>query len=87
MPEHSPEPWSVEEREAGNAAPRFWINHASAMAGEYVVAELNGECCLNAQADAERIVACVNALAGIEDPEEFVREAKELREAWEDYRA
>jgi hypothetical protein len=28
-----------------------------------------------------RIIACVNALAGIPDPAEFVRQAKEMREA------
>lgn len=30
------------------------------------------------KANAARIVACVNALAGIENPEEWVKEAKEL---------
>ena len=29
-----------------------------------------------ANANNKRIVACVNALAGIEDPEAFVKEAK-----------
>ena len=31
--------------------------------------------------DFNRIIACVNALAGVSDPAEFVRQAKEMREA------
>jgi hypothetical protein len=37
----------------------------------------------NKVANAKRIVDCVNAMEGIEDPMEFVRKAQEMREALE----
>lgn len=33
------------------------------------------------ESDRHRAIACVNALAGVPDPAEFVRQAKEMREA------
>lgn len=58
---HTPEPWHV----ANNVAVKN--------------AELKTICVLNIhnrEANAQRIVECVNAMAGIEDP-------KKLRETWE----
>lgn len=57
MPEHSPEPWSYED-EGGN---RFCVRDAD---GQGVFADEIGPM---DGPDAPRIVACVNACAGIED--------------------
>ena len=52
------------------------------MANDYHVAELNGETCFNAEADADRIVACVNAMAGVPDPEKLMAAVRRLAEAY-----
>lgn len=80
MPKHSPEPWSVEALPETDAAPSFRINHSSAMAKEYHVAEFNGERCFSAGPDAERAVACVNACAGMDDPEAEIAGMKQQLE-------
>jgi hypothetical protein len=65
---HIPEPWSQSDTWVF-AADREFI--AVAFGHKQFT---NGRA--NANANAERIVACVNALAGIDDPEAFVKEAK-----------
>ena len=65
MPEHSPEPWGIQEVGREDAAPCYRINHASHTAQEFAVAVLDGEIHYSPKADADRIVACVNACRGI----------------------
>lgn len=66
---HSPEPWTVEDYNSGCGFVRD-ANNQDIHYG-YYDQEMP-------PANAERIVACVNALQGIENPQEFVEEAKEL---------
>ena len=71
---HTPEPWHYDS--CDDKA------HPTVKAGEYFITD----CCSCAMplgieeepmiANAKRIVACVNALAGIEDPAAFVEQAK-----------
>jgi hypothetical protein len=65
---HTPEPWSQSDTWVF-AADREFI---SVSFGHKQFTDQRA----SAKANAERIVACVNALAGIEDPEAFVKEAK-----------
>jgi hypothetical protein len=61
---HSPEPWSVVENfiASQDELPVVWI-HPDERLGEE-----------QDEANAERIIACVNAMQGIEDPEAFMRQ-------------
>jgi hypothetical protein len=65
---HSPEPWTIQ---FGNVL--FDANGRDVHYG-YFDHQMP-------PANAERIVACVNALQGIENPQEFVQEVKEVLEA------
>lgn len=69
---HSPEPWEIDEFKGMTLG-------ISASDGDAVVwcSELVEEGISN-QADAHRIVECVNACAGIEDPETTIRRAAEV---------
>jgi hypothetical protein len=55
MPNHSPEPWTVQERDEGEGW--YEIDHACN----------GGLDCRLSKEDAERIVACVNACVGLSD--------------------
>lgn len=60
MTKHTPEPWKVAE---------VWYDFmAVSDSGTEIFVQ-------GTQADAERIVACVNAMAGITDPAAFVAAA------------
>lgn len=79
QPKHTPEPW-VAEQANGSLETAMFIS-----AGEKTICALYGDWPdqvgdLEQKANASRIVSCVNALAGIPDPEEFVKAAKELLE-------
>jgi hypothetical protein len=85
MSSHTPEPWHVDRFNihAKRGECCVWINMAIGF---------NGEKPGESTANAHRIVACVNALAGVENPaaelarlrEEVERLEKELREAYSD---
>ena len=69
MPEHSPEPWTAV---SGTEHTRYSIIlycHTGSCPEQAVAKDVS-------KADASRIIACVNALAGIEDPEKWVDRAK-----------
>lgn len=75
MPEHSPEPWSVSDP-TGNLLPECpcekeerCILSAEGLGIIYPTDDVDNW----VPSNLDRIVACVNALAGIEDPEAFVR--------------
>jgi hypothetical protein len=69
---HSPEPWKLHQR--------------SKRPGDVDVADANDQCVLETdwipgeleRADYERIVACVNALAGVQDPTAFMQSVHAL---------
>jgi len=70
---HTPEPWSV-WRLAPDSDPE---ERSIIVAGPDGEAEVTGV--VYSDADARRIVECVNALAGIDDPAKFVADAKALK--------
>ena len=73
MTEHTKEPWTATFRGAVKARNKTiahcWTTEDRAKTWE---------------ADATRIVACVNALAGIDDPEAFMRDVRVMLEFDED---
>lgn len=72
MSDHTKEPWSVVE-ESGPYGDDYSIYYAK------------DSCLLDGvtEEDAKRIVQCVNAMAGIADPESFVKMTKIICE-WAD---
>ena len=69
LSKHTPEPWdSVHEHGA-------WEGYHEPDSGEFQITFR-----AKTEADAARIVACVNAMAGIENPEQWVKEQKEYRD-------
>jgi len=83
---HTPEPWRLgpvgPSRTHTQISGEGWSSFAS------VVTKMASEENLSEQgvANAQRIIDCVNAMAGIENPEEFVRTAKTYTNAemsWE----
>ena len=65
-PRHTPEPWTVFKDEYGiPVQTRFYIKKSIA-----TICAMNSPCLLYAKGekDAKRIVACINACAGMEDP-------------------
>jgi hypothetical protein len=68
---HYPEPWNFIHNSHYYEIQSEDRNVISVFGNEHHSAGI-GAC----EATAARIVACVNALAGIEDPEAFVKEAK-----------
>jgi hypothetical protein len=77
---HTPEPWRIARFAYGedsgayvSAGPVLNIEKVIATLYPYAFYHMDAE---TANANAFRIVDCVNALAGIEDPEAFVKEAK-----------
>lgn len=83
MPEHSPEPWNIVKdtyvtHEGDGKDPACWIENSDCrFIAETEYADRPPE---TARADARRIVACVNAMAGvsIDDVEDMAR----LRPSW-----
>lgn len=69
MSKHTPEPWRIEWQPG--QTPKHTYTHC-VMAGD------DSLCDTLTEADAARIVTCVNALAGIEDPAAFVEAVREL---------
>ncbi|MHC4780198.1 MAG: hypothetical protein ACYTFG_16635 [Planctomycetota bacterium] len=67
--EHTPEPWEARQRARDGA---YFIDHEEA--GEDLTLAVFEEA---RGADVFRIVDCVNACAGIEDPGKAIREARE----------
>lgn len=79
---HTAEPWDVYEGNAnGKGLIRIEAGHESRDAGQHVVAFPRGN---RPSANADRVVACVNAMAGIADPAAFVVKVREAIEC-EDY--
>lgn len=90
MSKHTPEPWILVQSKSGRAP--WWTVRASDSKNR-VIASARGDtggvfamtnCQFSPQtleANATRIVACVNALAGIDDPAAFVARLAALEEA------
>ena len=77
MSKHTEEPWYTEDRVGYGSISGTRIN-----ADGWVVSLAVGDVPeLNHKANAARIVACINALAGIDDPEAFMLKVREL---WDD---
>jgi len=76
MSEHTKEPWIFTEDEffgLGVHTENYKKRIAQVSQSSMGISEEH-------RANGKRIVICVNALAGIEDPEAFVKAAKEFRE-------
>ncbi len=71
---HSPEPWTVEEEHATCASADYMIRDAQ---GHEVFFPCCDECRIDdpsmSNEDIRRTVACVNAMQGIDNPEEFMQ--------------
>ena len=68
MSKHTPEPWAVEY---DNLKPYGIFRHENGDPRDLIISpDSDGV----SEADAHRIVACVNALEGFSDPERQVRE-------------
>lgn len=72
---HSPEPWEIQPAPFHNIHVVDVDGRDVAVGGYRIIREGSGDIEVDV-ADAERYVACVNALADIEDPEAFVQEAR-----------
>ena len=70
MTKHTPEPWTVEERGPDGAHA---IKSLAPVSTRHITSLHRF-----GRGNSDRIVACVNALAGIDDPEAFVAAAKRL---------
>jgi hypothetical protein len=66
---HTAEPWDARDDDGTGTVPCVLAKQVTA-AGNFYVAQCN------VFADAQRIVACVNALAGVEDPEKTVADMR-----------
>lgn len=73
---HSPEPWEIQPAPFHNIHVVDVDGRDVAVEGYRIIREGSGDIEVDV-ADVERYVACVNALADIEDPEAFVRAVKE----------
>jgi methyl-accepting chemotaxis protein len=73
---HTPTPWKVD---TGSARDEYMyvLGASNETIAELYVIDRG----IQMKANAERIVACVNVMAGIEDPEQWVLNAKRLMEA------
>lgn len=68
MPDHSPEPWSTRN---------FEIEGSDGPLEAFAFVDRDGnDVFLEYPENRERVLACVNALTGIDNPEEWVRRAK-----------
>lgn len=84
---HTPEPWRIEKKASNletaivtDARYLLEVKHFSDEDGEFRRGKMVDAYLEEGRANAARIVQCVNALAGIEDVETFVKEAKRLME-------
>lgn len=83
-PKHSPEPWALNPYDGG--APEIYgFSHRGQTRAIARVLYHNGSEDPEVRANAHRIVACVNALAGIEDPAAAIAAAREALEACRDH--
>lgn len=71
MHKHTPEPWCTNGREIGDE-PMMYTKISNSISGNSYE---------EAEANAHRIVACVNACAGMGDPEMVVRMMKGIKVA------
>ena len=80
MSKHTPGPWRVSDEPGTISAPG-----KPSVCEMGSVARSTGRFTWNAEdrANQARIVACVNAMEGIKDPEAFVADAREVPEAVE----
>ena len=81
MTEHTNEPWEASDKTVYSDAFKSEKNKDGALAC-LVSSEENDWITV---ANTSRIVACVNALAGVDDPEAFMRDMREWREALSAY--
>lgn len=77
MSEHTKEPWS--QGDGSRNMIYAWKGQVLVFTddGYRIIVSCNQNYPEEAEANARRIVACVNALKGIDDPEKFVEKAKE----------
>lgn len=73
-PKHTVEPWNSSEREFEGIEGSFSLISDSYGNALMVRHADNAK----AKQDSERAVECVNAMVGIRDPEEFVKDSREL---------
>ena len=80
MTKHTPGPWTVRtRREHGSYCYEGGGAHATIASPSTGVFVAEAKCGPKmAEANAARIVACVNALDGIDDPEAFMEAAKHI---------
>ncbi|HEC66589.1 MAG TPA: hypothetical protein ENI23_15040 [bacterium] len=81
MNEHTPTPWKIQNHPADPT--EFYLagqkteDHPYYNSTSYPPEILSDEDYPRKRADAERIVACINAMEGIADPEKFMSQFKE----------
>ncbi len=75
---HTKEPWEARRDPChfGTLSSVYGHEH------DRSVAEIGGMTWEEQEANTHRVVACVNALAGIADPEAFVAKVREVIAAW-----
>lgn len=75
MSGHTPEPWQYDPDQSETL-----IEYTDERGLTGMVAQVEGYSDEPYEANAQRIVACVNALAGIRDPEAFMAEWRAIKE-------
>ena len=84
MAEHTKEPWEVQPSHEDSALFIIGSNLGGLVGAAHGwPSEIESGNHSRIEANARRIVACVNALAGIPDPAAFVQAARGMREAAE----
>lgn len=80
MSKHTPEPWALFE--VGDGRPHLCPASDSDKMSILTIAEEDGVtfACVYKDSDANRIVTCVNACAGMEDPASEIAELKRQRD-------
>ena len=81
MSKHTPEPWFHHLPSGSQHTAGGYINASADRGDDYICAVYgSGRPCDIVKANALRIVSCVNACAGIEDPEAEIAELKRQRD-------
>ena len=80
---HTPEPWFLHPASGSEHTIGGYISNDLDRRGAPPICDIRGFAGLPHKDNADRIVACVNACAGIEDPAELRRQRDELLEALE----
>lgn len=79
MGTHTPEPWHLHPKDRYPRTICVLIDGREVQISEANIPRIDVEDAVEmANANAARIVACVNALAGVPDPAAFVKAAREL---------